>query len=147
MKTIDLWQMCFTLFELHVQHAQSDKNVCSKLWATFINLNTFLQYYNIMHFYHFKIIYINHQEPILSNATHKSSVIHSKSSSAHVCWNCHLPGRSLLKCSGCKKARYCGDACYREDWERHREWCGRKGQRRKYAEMKDIENWERDELD
>ena len=87
----------------------------------------------------------NQLEP--AGTTNQPSTIPSKSSSAHICWTCHLPGNSLLKCSGCKKARYCGETCYREDWERHREWCGKKGQRRKYAEMKDIENWERDEVD
>ena len=51
-------------------------------------------------------------------------------SAAHICWTCHLPGSSLLKCSGCKKARYCGETCYREDWGRHREWCGKRRERR-----------------
>ena len=38
-----------------------------------------------------------------------------------ICWVCGED--SCLRCSGCKKALYCGEACYRSDWEKHGEWC------------------------
>ena len=55
----------------------------------------------------------------------------SKSSIIHSCWSCNKPGQSLLKCSVCRKARYCGEPCQGEDWGRHREWCRRRGEIRK----------------
>ena len=72
-----------------------------------------------------------------------------------ICWFCHLPGSYLLKCSGCKKARYCGETCYREDWERHREWCRKKGEKREQRREKrgknevedQMESEEKDEVD
>ena len=43
------------------------------------------------------------------------------------CWNCgastDCEGVSLLKCQGCKRARYCDVTCQTEDWEQHREYC------------------------
>jgi len=48
-----------------------------------------------------------------------------------VCWGCGLSKDVLLKCSGCKKARYCGESCYIEDWHRHGEWCKKKQEKRR----------------
>jgi len=43
-----------------------------------------------------------------------------------ICWKC-LTGPDLetrlYLCKGCKKARYCGDKCHEEDWDRHGNWC------------------------
>ena len=56
-----------------------------------------------------------------------------------ICWNCHASeaehGVRLLKCESCKKARYCGTVCQEEDWDRHREFCLRKQERRKQREI------------
>jgi hypothetical protein len=73
----------------------------------------------------------------------------------HSCWSCNKPGKSLLKCSVCRKARYCGEPCQWEDWGRHREWCRRSEKKLKekrnqqknidpLAEMKTVEG---DEVD
>ena len=43
-----------------------------------------------------------------------------------ICWTCGITASSLLKCSGCRKARYCGESCQREDWGRHKDWCGKR---------------------
>ena len=47
------------------------------------------------------------------------------------CWNCGYQSDFLLKCSGCKKARYCGETCYEEGWGKHQEWCNKKVEKRK----------------
>ena len=42
------------------------------------------------------------------------------------CWNCHAfesEELELLKCGGCKKARYCDQECQEQDWDRHQEHC------------------------
>ena len=39
-----------------------------------------------------------------------------------ICWSCHAregKGVKLIKCSGCKKAMFCGQRCKDADWERH----------------------------
>ena len=59
-----------------------------------------------------------------------------------ICWFCHIDVSNLenSKCAGCRKvtprpqvksrsyllffkARYCGEACQRADWERHGDYC------------------------
>ena len=43
-----------------------------------------------------------------------------------ICWNCHAKesdDMKLLKCGGCKKARYCDQECQGQDWDRHQEPC------------------------
>jgi len=57
-----------------------------------------------------------------------------------ICWYCHAPKETtkLFKCQGCHKvsilsffisfdltaqARYCGERCQRDDWERHEGCC------------------------
>ena len=47
-----------------------------------------------------------------------------------MCWNCH-GWENLLKCSGCKKARYCGVVCQESDWERHGGYCRSRQEKRK----------------
>jgi len=61
----------------------------------------------------------------------------------HTCWHCNKPGMSLQKCSVCRKARYCGESCQLGDWERHKEWCKDKGERRaeKKKQRKKIESF------
>ena len=54
----------------------------------------------------------------------------SKPVSVYSCWFCAKPGRSLHKCSVCRKARYCGETCQWEDWWRHRKRCRSRGERR-----------------
>ena len=44
-----------------------------------------------------------------------------------VCWSCQknaeTDGVTLLKCHGCRRARYCDVECQSEDWEYHWEYC------------------------
>merc|ERR1711874_742302 len=49
-----------------------------------------------------------------------------------LCWKCSKERAEvkLLKCSGCKTARYCGDKCRDNDWADHGSWCERKQRRR-----------------
>jgi len=49
-----------------------------------------------------------------------------------ICWNCSRPADAtpLLKCKGCRKARYCHDKCQAEDWEVHADYCERKMKKR-----------------
>ena len=46
-----------------------------------------------------------------------------------ICWNCHATaadlGARLLKCSSCRMARYCDAQCQEDDWDRHKELCGK----------------------
>ena len=37
------------------------------------------------------------------------------------CWNCSNLGK--YKCTGCRKARYCGEECQWDDWEGHKVYC------------------------
>ena len=45
------------------------------------------------------------------------------SASSMICWSCHSadggPG-GLLRCRGCKRARYCDTECEAADWEREK---------------------------
>lgn len=41
----------------------------------------------------------------------------------HFCEFCDLPGYKMLRCSRCKRARYCQTGCQKEDWPRHKEEC------------------------
>ena len=49
--------------------------------------------------------------------------------SSMICWSCHSadggPG-GLLRCRGCKRARYCDPECQAADWERHQAYCVQK---------------------
>ena len=68
-----------------------------------------------------------------SNATEKikkRSIAVTRPHKSDFCWSCHRSDKSLLKCAGCRRARYCGEDCYREDWGRHGEWCGRRREKR-----------------
>ena len=49
-----------------------------------------------------------------------------------ICWNCPISSSStqLLRCAGCRKARYCGEECQGKDRERHLEWCKKKEMKR-----------------
>ena len=49
-----------------------------------------------------------------------------------ICWNCLISSSStqLLRCAGCRKARYCGEECQGKDRERHVEWCKKKERKR-----------------
>lgn len=38
------------------------------------------------------------------------------------CWNCGR--RASETCSGCNKARYCGQFCQHKDWDKHHTSCG-----------------------
>ena len=53
------------------------------------------------------------------------------------CWLCGATS-TLLKCSGCRKARYCGKACQEKDWWRHGDWCNRKKEKREKRKSKVI---------
>ena len=74
------------------------------------------------------------QDPLQCNCSHCSvlALPISKMTSAELrklekkrCWNCHAT-ENLLKCAGCKKARYCSVECQDADRERHGGWCERR---------------------
>jgi len=50
-----------------------------------------------------------------------------------VCWMCSRSAKSL--CTGCRKARYCGEKCQGEDWEMHKEYCHVKMNKRAFKEF------------
>ena len=41
-------------------------------------------------------------------------------SEASRCYRCGAP--STKACGRCRRARYCGDSCFKEDWPRHKGW-------------------------
>ena len=52
--------------------------------------------------------------------------VENKTSKNKKCWNCHKEESielKLSKCGGCKKAKYCGQVCQKQDWDRHRDQC------------------------
>ena len=62
----------------------------------------------------------------LSNKPQQATDAATKKSDSRKCWNCHALESEevrLLKCGGCKKARYCDQACQEQDWDRHQEHC------------------------
>lgn len=49
------------------------------------------------------------------------TLVNKQNSSKSNCWNC---GRKAYEsCSGCKRARYCGQFCQHKDWENHHAQC------------------------
>ena len=58
-----------------------------------------------------------------------------KSGKIRLCWHCLEEEKPQLKCGGCRKARYCGEECQKEDWGRHGDWCRRRGLRKKKQRM------------
>merc|ERR1719186_713456 len=40
-----------------------------------------------------------------------------------LCWSCSATQVKLYKCSGCRKARYCGKQCIASDWKEHMGYC------------------------
>ena len=68
----------------------------------------------------------------------------SKPVSVYSCWFCAKPGRSLHKCSVCRKARYCGETCQLEDWGRHRKICRSREKRREGKRKRIVDS---DEVD
>ena len=58
-----------------------------------------------------------------------------------VCWSCQnnaeTDGVTLLKCHGCRRARYCDVECQSEDWEYHREYCQAVQERRAQRDQTD----------
>ena len=58
-----------------------------------------------------------------------------------VCWSCQrnaeTDGVTLLKCYGCRRARYCDVECQSEDWEYHREYCQDVQERRAQRDQTD----------
>ena len=68
-----------------------------------------------------------------------------KAEKVKICWNCHSSGDEdgvkLLKCEGCRRARYCDPECQAEDWDRHKEFCVKMQERRREKRrMRTIEN-------
>ena len=67
--------------------------------------------------------------------TSKSNLVHMMNQSiseakrlfkAQVCWHCHkakLSSCTLRKCSLCRIAKYCSDACQAKDWIHHKQTC------------------------
>ncbi|KAE8991519.1 hypothetical protein PR003_g21900 [Phytophthora rubi] len=51
----------------------------------------------------------------------RTSAVCAMSSSS--CGWCFSPQNSLLRCAGCRKARYCSRACRQRDWPQHRREC------------------------
>ena len=60
-----------------------------------------------------------------------------------ICWNCHASatdlGARLLKCSSCRKARYCDPECQQEDWGRHRQFCDQVREIRRQRQETDMD--------
>ena len=59
-----------------------------------------------------------------------------------ICWSCHAregKGVKLIKCSGCKKAMYCGQRCKDADWERHGGYCEAKQEKRRRRRMEEVD--------
>ena len=56
------------------------------------------------------------------------------SGGGRICWNCHSKEK-LLKCSGCMRARYCGQRCQEADWERHGGYCEARQRKRRMREV------------
>ena len=58
-----------------------------------------------------------------------------------ICWSCEknaeTDGVTLLKCYGCRRARYCDVECQSEDWEYHREYCQAIQERRAQRDQAD----------
>ena len=72
----------------------------------------------------------------------KSTVAAHKSGSAEekICWNCHASpaaGAKLLKCQGCRRARYCSAPCHAADWERHGGYCAARQRKRREKQGED----------
>ena len=55
---------------------------------------------------------------------------------SNVCWNCSKTKTEvqLYKCTGCKKARYCGKECIERDWPVHKNYCLKRQKKRKTKE-------------
>ena len=51
-----------------------------------------------------------------------------------ICWNCHAQG-TLLKCSGCMRAWYCGQRCKEADWDRHGGYYEARQRKKRLAEV------------
>jgi len=51
-----------------------------------------------------------------------------------VCWMCSRSAKSL--CTGCRKARYCGEKCQGDDWDMHKEYCHAKMNKRAFKEFR-----------
>ena len=51
-----------------------------------------------------------------------------------ICWICHAQG-TLLKCSGCMRARYCDQRCQEADWARHGGYCEARQRKKRLAEV------------
>ena len=41
------------------------------------------------------------------------------------CSRIGAPGTDLFRCNSCSVAFYCGAHCQKEDWDRHKKWCGK----------------------
>ena len=68
----------------------------------------------------------------------KSNAVSGVESDVRICWTCGIPACSLLKCSGCRKARYCGETCQMEHWGRYKDWCGERKERREKRRRKEM---------
>jgi len=52
------------------------------------------------------------------------------------CWQCDNYGK--FKCSGCRKARFCGEECQLEHWDGHKKYCLAKMNRIAFREFKSF---------
>jgi hypothetical protein len=44
---------------------------------------------------------------------------------ARSCYHCHKVWIGHLRCANCKVASYCTRSCQKQDWRRHKKWCGK----------------------
>jgi hypothetical protein len=44
---------------------------------------------------------------------------------ARCCYHCDKVRIGHLRCANCKVASYCKKSCQKQDWERHKKWCGK----------------------
>jgi MYND finger/Plasmid pRiA4b ORF-3-like protein len=60
------------------------------------------------------------------NSAHSSSMSHvaaSQTAKSVACWACGAEDKKTNLCGRCKKARYCGAACQRAHWGKHKAEC------------------------
>ena len=76
------------------------------------------------------VVHFGTRQPPAATPASSSEVIEATTeaagASSMICWSCHSADggpEGLLRCRGCKRARYCDPECQAADWERHKDYC------------------------